>query len=1381
MYASAATGRGMRGCGMYVLSKMLYRMMQQYLCFFVSVLFLVSFEFVNSIDVQYTINVYNRGNGSCHRIEAANSSTCSSLESALATAHLHSNLAIYLLDSEYTLTADESVTSFDGIQQFELVGMLSSAVVIRCDEMSGFSFYNSTNISFKNVTLLGCGAPHNSSSIDFSQSEYTMTYLQILAGVYFLLCENITFSFASVSDSPGIGVVFYSTSGVNLITHSDFTNNVAFNRSIMYQAGGGGIAIEFLYCLPGDVYCSRDNSSIIPTDRQTQSSYTISNCLFENNNGSTGNYTEDSFVVPHWNYNVALGRGGGLLVLFKGSASRNRITIDSCVFQNNAAVWGGGTVIEFQDSSQSNEVFVQNSTFVDNNCFYDSCSYHGTGGGGARVQMAGVDKQIKDNSVVFSDTKFHNNNAYFGGGISFITFPEDVITNSIVFKNVEWKGNIARLGSAVDLSIWHLTTGLLLQPVFINCTFVQNTIEYTDKTGTAHGAGTLYVDSLSVTFKQEVSFSDNVGSAITSTDGAIFFDDSITAIFENNLADFGGAIALYNKAHLLLMDHARLYFNSNVASLHGGAIYWEGIGNHELVSSRNCFIRYHNSFVYPSDWQVSLEFLNNTARLTGNAIYGTTLLGCLWGGRPYGQLLNPQEEYDNVFCWEPSSPNRSNVWNYIDSHCNDSIATSPGYFAFENGTINCGAPYIANTIPGTVSSFPIELLDDRLSVIPERSVIFTSYNNNSNSNVQYTAFEDIPLYGIPGDTVQYTLSSIRPRVVSTQISLTFDQCPPGFLLEPEKMECIGARYPFVLTRANLTSSIQRGYWIGQIDGETVVAQCSYCPFNPELSYDNYIDLPRNHSQLEQYFCEDLNREGPLCRSCKEGYAPAVNSEEYKCIECSNKNAKYSWFLYLLTEYVPITIILAIVIIFNISVTSGPLNSFVFFAQVISTTFGVDADGLIPYPSISPAASTLRQTYISIYGVWNLNFYLSYDWALFCLAPNVTTLHLLALNYITAVYPLVVLLLIWTVVTLYYSNYRVIVCLVRPLHRLFARGFSALKLQRSIMDAFATFIVLSYAKFAATSAVLLYPNGLYNSEGKIINFVSKYDGDYQFTSARYAPFLISSIGVSLLVCVSMPTLLFLYSIKPFYRFLEKIRFTFLLPGEKSLHFLNSFYHCYKDGTTGGYDQRYFASLLFFIKLVIIFSYSYALNWAQQYIIQQVLCTIAILMISVFQPYKKMLYNIVDACIFSILAVINVLTLYNRYLDIADLGLSMLSYYVQIVLIFAPLVYIVSYIIYIVYQIKSVKTKVVKTRRRLTTRLGLRNSNIQSTNTDFDFGEFIDDVTTEGRFYSQNYHGPLKPDELNRDVGDDYEAAVFLVEQTRSNTSSIEIIELPQGEH
>ena len=55
--------------------------------------------------------------------------------------------------------------------------------------------------------------------------------------------------------------------------------------------------------------------------------------------------------------------------------------------------------------------------------------------------FAGYDSLVKSNTVELRDLQFIDNEAYFGGGVSILTFPENVLTNKITFKRVNWNGN----------------------------------------------------------------------------------------------------------------------------------------------------------------------------------------------------------------------------------------------------------------------------------------------------------------------------------------------------------------------------------------------------------------------------------------------------------------------------------------------------------------------------------------------------------------------------------------------------------------------------------------------------------------------------------------------------------------------------------------------------------------------------------------------------------------------------------------------------------------------------------------------------------------------------------------------------------------------------
>ena len=1274
---------------------------------------------------------------------------CLTLAFALEGAQMVDSSVISLSEGTYSLPDNDSLTTFTNKNQFEINGEVSGSVLIDCEDKAGLSFYYSTNISLSNVTLTGCGAFHNSTSSSLHDNKTEpMKYLQFQAAVYFLFCSDVYLDHIVVTHSNGTGVVFYSTVGQNFIISSNFT----FNKAPDGNPGGGGVAVEFLYCIPGDVNCNDSEGSHIPYNYMTGGYYLFINCQFIGNNGSTSNFTSDSFIVPHANYNVALGRGGGLSVLYKGNVTGILVTITQCKFENNMAIWGGGMLIEFQDFAQDNTVVVQETNFINNTCSFNPCTYQGTGGGGARVQFAGYGYHVKNNTIQFVGTTFNKNSAYFGGGVSFLTFLEvsnDLPSNAIHFWDCHWMNNSARLGSAIDLSVWHLystvTGSLVIKPDFKNCSFVSNSIKYTTAAGTPAGIGTVYSDSVPIQFRDEAHFIENEGSAIVSLDAEVQFGSKSNTTIIGNRGRVGAGITLFNKAFLNLNENCNLKFINNSAHLHGGGIYWESIGDHQLISSRNCFIRYTDVTIDPSEWPVYLLFDNNKANISGHAIYATTIIGCLWGGQASGKLVNPHQEYIDVFCWNPS------IWDYGNHSCNDShmIATSPGYYSDNKGDVMCGSDlsnstYSTSVVPGNVSVLPVTMLDDRFNPVPEISLVFSVFINKTHneSGIRYMTYVNISYWGIPSETLELRVTTTQPRVITSEVYMTIIHCPPGFIWKKEKLVCESGHYPYVFTHINFTATIQFGYWMGRLNSSDnssilLVGQCLFCPWNPRQSHSNYLKMPPNNDLLDDFFCGGLHRTGTICSLCKPGFGVAVNSDQFKCIKCDSETSYYSWLLYIIVEYVPLTILLIIIIIFNISVTSGPANAFIFFAQIISETFSVDGQGLINYESITSAAPILKQIYTTLYGIWNLNFFTAIDYNgwLFCLGPDITSLHIMTFKFISAFYPLLVIGIVSIIVNLYHNNYRVIVCIFRPLHRLSARSLRHLNLNRSLMDTFATFLILSYVKFAVTASVLLYPNPLQDHTGTTKKKVSYFNGEHDYSSQFLARYLAIS-SLVLIMCIVMPFILLLYSIKPCYRCLEYVQCRHCLPGEKFNYFLNSFHQCFKDGTEGGHDRRYFAALYFFFKLLLILTYTFGLDWTKQFIYQQIICTIALVLVISLQPYKKTLYNVLDAVMFGLLACINIISIYNRYLEAINQPLSSPLYACQIILVFIPLFYLTGYIIYFLWKNCSSNWKGNAENRR----------NLD----EFSFSIFMNDVTTEDRFQNITYHGPLTPDDLTYDA-------------------------------
>ena len=102
-----------------------------------------------------------------------------------------------------------------------------------------------------------------------------------------------------------------------------------------------------------------------------------------------------------------------------------------------------------------------------------------------------------------------------------------------------------------------------------------------------------------------------------------------------------------------------------------------------------------------------------------------------------------------------------------------------------------------------------------------------------------------------------------------------------------------------------------------------------------------------------------------------------------------------------------------------------------------------------------------------------------------------TLYTIALEYVVAVYPLLLTVVIYFCIQMYDSGVRVVVCVWRPFHVCFARFRRKWNFKGSVINAFATFLLLSYSKLLTVSYSLLGAIELYNNRGERVGPVVLY--------------------------------------------------------------------------------------------------------------------------------------------------------------------------------------------------------------------------------------------------------------------------------------------------
>ena len=304
--------------------------------------------------------VYGTSNTTCCPEIGGHNISCVNLTLALECALMvppSMPVSVIVNEGTYVLTHDPTLTVFRQRNGgFSLTGNCSvrGCVEITCEENAGLSFILSDNIQLQNLTLTGCGFPNNSTTRDVILSSFEI----IKSALYFLLCRNVSLAQITVQQSDGCGVVMYSTMGINTITQSNFLLNKHIHNNSYPYNGGGGLYIEFAFCYPGNTSCFNGTSNI-PDSYTSGSTYVISESVFAENIANVSSHF--TFIPPQKSNHIAFGRGGGLSVFFKGSASNNTIVIDCSNFTNNSALWGGGLYVGHQDYSYNNTLIVNNS------------------------------------------------------------------------------------------------------------------------------------------------------------------------------------------------------------------------------------------------------------------------------------------------------------------------------------------------------------------------------------------------------------------------------------------------------------------------------------------------------------------------------------------------------------------------------------------------------------------------------------------------------------------------------------------------------------------------------------------------------------------------------------------------------------------------------------------------------------------------------------------------------------------------------------------------------------------------------------------------------------------------------------------------------------
>ena len=1181
---------------------------------------------------------------------------CKSLDFALKFhQYHHNNVMFYLMDPNSTYYLDSGF-SFSNGSGFLLIGAHNFQAIINCKDNVSLSFMKFDNIMFDSVQLIHCGAWHDSTSVDLSRSELPM--LKVRAALYFYNCTNVTMNNVKVANSSeAIGVIMYNVDGTIDVNRSDFSTNVVNESSY----GGGGFAVEFTYCMPGDDNCSHKSYGSSILKRNKNAIYKFSDCTFCNNvaqaqNHSTyGGYITLSSNTSH----QAVGRGGGLSVFFKGDAFNNSFIFINCVFSNNQAIDGAGLFLKMSDNTLANTVTIVGCRFHYNKAYYSK--EFGTGGGGVSYStrvypwsQAEIASTKLANALTIHRCNFTDNRALNGGGVLLSISRQLLQQLRIVVSHTFFESNKAEVGSALSQILFSIFShGQVPQVNIVSCTFLNNSMLYANDTIHFVGVGVVYIRYLPTAFQGYNNFTDNEGSALSVIGTQVNFTGS-SVDFIRNSGLVGAGIALVGGASLLVSENTTLNFRNNHAKQYGGGIYNRDTDRDP--EAYECFIRYNQPFQHPKNWNVSFVFINNSAGLLGDAMFATDILRCSHGF----------SNVERIFCWDN--------WEYGESNCTDQIFTMAHSFNTTAGPIK--------VYPGHGTVLPIQSLDNFNHNVTLNSVYYAYIQNDDNKSIAeiehgyvHVSSNYISITGQPEQNVTLIMQTENFPKLQVKLNLKISKCPPSFVLQSNLSNKSDSfcRCPKDNTENYLgllkclqkefQSRIPARMWLGEIGAGKDVLMGAIPLAYSYTENDSFKSIPTDTEQLNDGICGPVHRMGDLCGECLPGYAVAVNSAKFECIPCNiSSTQKFirDLFAYVGLTYGPILVLLLVIIFFNFKLASSATMGFIVYAQMV----GSGIFSLYPVICTGCQKRRVQTAYETIYGVFNLNSLASLMQP-FCLSENFGTLDVICLEYAIAGFPLIMIILISVILR----------CTSRFQCRKSDSSSNVHAIPKNtLLHAFISFVLLSYTKLSLASTRTIVVSDLFDLTGEIKQKRIFYAGHLMFSDSGFLlPYGILAMFILILTIVC--PLMFLLGPLLIDWLMDQRGFGWLRKVWPSIKI-----HTYLDTLQGYYkcNRRIFSVTYFVFRIVIFFSYSFTTTSIQAYVVQQIAVSVLIVTVAIFRPYKNEYYNNVDMLLFLNLAILNALGIYISVNS--DNYFSYHAYALQCILVWLPLVYIICYAVW-----------------------------------------------------------------------------------------------------
>ena len=415
----------------------------------------------------------------------------------------------------------------------------------------------------------------------------------------------------------------------------------------------------------------------------------------------------------------------------------------------------------------------------------------------------------------------------------------------------------------------------------------------------------------------------------------------------------------------------------------------------------------------------------------------------------------------------------------------------------------------------------------------------------------------------------------------------------------------------------------------QVYNTTVVGNTPYtCLTGKSNAYYNVPKTLSNDVNLSVYSCGKYNRAGQMCGNCLHTYSPPIYAYNLNCTKCDS----FQWSslsYYICIAFLPVTLFYILVVIFKFRATDPVICEFIFFCQLAGSSLMMSF--AVTQLHEEKYSNFMYQTFaFTLCGIFNLDFgCLIYE--PFCLHPSLSTHTVTALDYLIAVYSLLLILLTYFLVRLH-DKYRLAVIICKPFHCCIRRIQKEWNIKASLVDVFATFLLLSNVKLLNVSFDLISsPVTLWNVTGHSLPQKYTYlNGSLEYLGKDHLPYFVLGVIVIIVFNVLPTILLCLYPFRWFQRCLNHCHIN-----SPSLRiFMDAFQGCYK---IAPHDYRHMAALPFIIRLLNFVLFAFTANQFYYTLFGFVLL-IVVSILCFTLPFKSTLQNLVNIQFLLIMAII-----------------------------------------------------------------------------------------------------------------------------------------------